>query len=66
MSRSIAAQRKMKKNIPSMNCGKTFPGYRLVLSGDHDRIHDHEPEFRCEDGSRITSERLKEGNVKTG
>jgi hypothetical protein len=64
-SQSLAAQWEVKDNITCVDCGKVARGYRLVRSGDYDRTHDHEPEFRCEDCSRIKSEKLKGFGIKT-
>jgi hypothetical protein len=64
-SQSLAAQWEVKDNITCVDCHKTARGYRLVRSGDYDRTHDHEPEFRCEKCSRKKSEELKERGVKT-
>ncbi|MEI7855904.1 MAG: hypothetical protein WCH85_00185 [Methanomicrobiales archaeon] len=63
-SQSLAAQWEVKESITCVDCGKTARGYRLVRSGDYDRTHDHEPEFRCEDGSQKKTEELKERGVK--
>jgi hypothetical protein len=64
-SQSLAAQWEVKDNIACVDCHKTARGYRLVRSGDYDRTHDHEPEFRCEECSRKKAEELKERGVKT-
>jgi hypothetical protein len=64
-SQSLAAQWEVKENITCVDCGRLARGYRLVRSGDYDRTHDHEPEFRCEDCSRKKSELLKGQGVKT-
>jgi hypothetical protein len=64
-SQSLAAQWEVKENIACVDCGKVARGYRLVRSGEYDRSHDHEPEFRCEDCSRKKSERLKVLGVRT-
>jgi hypothetical protein len=64
-SQSLAAQWEVKDNITCVDCKKIARGYRLVRSGDYDRTHDHEPEFRCEECSRIKSEELKGRGVKT-
>ncbi|MDO9324384.1 MAG: hypothetical protein Q7T80_05420 [Methanoregula sp.] len=63
-SQSLAAQWEVKESITCVDCGKTARGYRLVRSGDYDRTHDHEPEFRCEDCSQKKTEELKERGVK--
>jgi hypothetical protein len=64
-SQSLAAQWEVKDNIACVDCHKTARGYRLVRSGDYDRTHDHEPQFRCEECSRKKAEELKERGVKT-
>ena len=64
-SQSIAAQWEVRDNITCVDCGKTALGYRLVKSGEYDRAHDHEPEFRCEICSEKKSGKLKERGVKT-
>ena len=63
-SQSLAAQWEVKESITCVDCGKVARGYRLVRSGDYDRTHDHEPEFRCEDCSQKKTEELKERGVK--
>ncbi len=63
-SQSLAAQWEVKENITCVDCGKVARGYRLVRSGDYDRTHDHEPQFRCEECSQKKSEELKERGVK--
>jgi len=63
-SQSLAAQWEVKENITCVDCGKVTRGYRLVRSGDYDRTHDHEPQFRCEECSQKMSEELKERGVK--
>jgi hypothetical protein len=64
-SQSLAAQWEVKEKIACVDCGKVARGYRLVRSGDYDRTHDNEPEFRCEDCSRKKSEKLKGQGIKT-
>jgi hypothetical protein len=64
-SQSLAAQWEVKENITCASCGKLARGYRLVRSGDYDRTHDHEPEFRCEECSRKKTEELKGRGIKT-
>jgi hypothetical protein len=63
-SQSLAAQWEVKENITCVECGKVARGYRLVRSGDYDRTHDHEPEFRCEECSKRKAEELKGRGVK--
>ncbi|PKL69463.1 MAG: hypothetical protein CVV30_07870 [Methanomicrobiales archaeon HGW-Methanomicrobiales-1] len=63
-SQSLAAQWEVKENITCVDCGKITRGYRLVRSGDYDRTHDHEPQFRCEECSQKKSEELKGRGVK--
>jgi hypothetical protein len=63
-SQSLAAQWEVRENITCVDCGKSARGYRLVRSGDYDRTHDHEPEFRCEECSQKKSEELREKGVK--
>lgn len=62
-SQSLAAQWEVKESITCVDCGKVARGYRLVRSGDYDRTHDHEPEFRCEECSQKKTEDLKERGV---
>jgi hypothetical protein len=63
-SQSLAAQWEVKESITCVDCGRVARGYRLVRSGDYDRTHDHEPEFRCEECSQKKTEELKERGVK--
>jgi hypothetical protein len=62
---SLEAQWEVKESITCVDCGRIARGYRLVRSGDYDRTHDHEPEFRCEECSQKKSDNLKERGVKT-
>jgi hypothetical protein len=55
----------VKENITGVDCGRLARGYPLGRSGEYDRSHDHEPEFRCEDCSRKKSEKLKELGIRT-
>jgi len=64
-SRAIAAQWEVKENIACVDCGKTTRGYRLVKSGNYDREHDREPEFRCEACSEKKTGELKDRGIKT-
>jgi hypothetical protein len=63
-SQSLAAQWEVRDNISCVDCGRVARGYRLVKSGEYDRTHDHEPEFRCEECSKKKSEELKVRGVK--
>lgn len=63
-SQSLAAQWEVRDNISCVDCGRVARGYRLVKSGDYDRTHDHEPEFRCEECSKKKTEELKVRGVK--
>jgi len=63
-SQSLAAQWEVKENITCVDCGRVSRGYRLVRSGDYDRTHDHEPEFRCEECSQKKTEELKGRGIK--
>jgi hypothetical protein len=63
-SQTLAAQWEVKENITCVDCGKIARGYRLVRSGDYDKTHDHEPEFRCEECSKKKTEQLRERGVK--
>ena len=63
-SQSLAALWEVKDNIACVDCGRIARGYRLVRSGDYDRTHDHEPEFRCEECSKRKAEELKGRGVK--
>ena len=63
-SQSLAAQWEVKDNIACVDCGRIARGYRLVRSGEYDRTHDHEPEFRCEECSKRKVEELKGRGVK--
>jgi hypothetical protein len=63
-SQSLCAQWEVKESISCVDCGKIARGYRLVRSGDYDRTHDHEPEFRCEDCSRKKADDLRSKGVK--
>jgi hypothetical protein len=56
---SLAVQWDVKENITCVDCGKVARGYRLARSGDCDRTHDREPEFRCEECSQKKTEELK-------
>ena len=62
---SFAAQWEVKENTACEDCGGITYGYRLVQSGNYDRSHDHELEFRCKDCSRKKSENLKDQGVIT-
>ena len=62
---SLSAQWEVKDNITCVDCGKIARGYRLSKSGDYDRTHDHEPEFRCEECSKKKTDELKERGVIT-
>lgn len=64
-SQSLAAQWEVKDNITCVDCKKIARGYRLVRSGDYDRTHEHEPEFRCEECSKKKAEKLKGRGIKT-
>ncbi|MFA6225142.1 MAG: hypothetical protein WC620_02930 [Methanoregula sp.] len=61
---SLAAQWEVKERIACVDCGNVARGYRLARSGDYDRMHDHEPEFRCEACSQKKTEELKERGIK--
>ncbi|NMB80124.1 MAG: hypothetical protein GYA23_13630 [Methanomicrobiales archaeon] len=63
-SQALAAQWEVREKIACVDCGKVARGYRLVRSGDYDRTHDHEPEFRCEECSKKKTEQLKERGVR--
>lgn len=63
-SQSLAAQWEVKENITCVDCGLIARGYRLVKSGDYDKTHDHEPEFRCEECSKKKTEQLRERGVR--
>ena len=63
-SQSLTAQWDVKDNIACVDCGRIARGYRVVRSGDYDRTHDHEPEFRCEECSKRKAEELKGRGVK--
>ena len=63
-SQSLAAQWEVRENIICVDCGRVARGYRLVRSGDYDRTHDHEPEFRCEECSQKKTDELKERGIK--
>ena len=58
--RSLAAPWDVKENVTCMDCGKN-PKDRLVLSGDLDGTHDHEPKFQWVEYSRRNSGRLNSG-----
>jgi hypothetical protein len=64
-SQSLAAQWEVRDNITCVDCGRIARGYRLVRSGDYDKTHDHEPEFRCEDCSKKKTEELKGRGIRT-
>jgi len=64
-SQSLAAQWEVRDNISCVDCGRIARGYRLVRSGDYDKTHDHEPEFRCEDCSKKKTEELKGRGIRT-
>ncbi|MDO8871549.1 MAG: hypothetical protein Q7V05_02315 [Methanoregula sp.] len=63
-SQSLAAQWEVKEIITYVDYGRVARGYRLVRSGEYDRTHDREPEFRCEECSQKKIEKLKERWVK--
>jgi hypothetical protein len=64
-SQSLAAQWEVRDDIACVDCGRIARGYRLVRSGDYDRTHDHEPEFRCEVCSKKKAEMLKGRGIRT-
>ncbi|MGB7788367.1 hypothetical protein [Methanoregula sp.] len=64
-SQSLAAQWEVRDNITCVDCGRVARGYRLVRSGDYDKTHDHEPEFRCEECSKKKTEVLKGRGIRT-
>jgi hypothetical protein len=64
-SQSLAAQWEVRDNITCVDCGRIARGYRLVRSGDYDKTHDHEPEFRCEECSKTKTEELKGRGIRT-
>ena len=64
-SQSLAAQWEVRDNITCVDCGRIARGYRLVRSGDYDKTHDHEPEFRCEECSKKKTEELKGRGIRT-
>jgi len=63
-SQSLAAQWEVRENITCVDCGKLARGYRIVKSGDYDKTHDHEPEFRCEECSKKKTEQLRERGIR--
>nr|WP_320162415.1 hypothetical protein [uncultured Methanoregula sp.] len=63
-SQSLAAQWEVKENITCVDCGKLARGYRIVKSGDYDKTHDNEPEFRCEECSKKKTEQLRERGIR--
>lgn len=63
-SQSLLAQWEVRDNITCVDCGNIARGYRLVRSGDYDRTHDPEPEFRCKACSQRKTEELKRRGVK--
>ena len=63
-SQALAAQWEVREKIACVDCGRIARGYRLVRSGDYDRTHDHEPEFRCEECSQKKTEELKGRGIK--
>ena len=64
-SQSLAAQWEVRDNITCVDCRRIARGYRLVRSGDYDKTHDHEPEFRCEECSKKKAEVLKGRGIRT-
>ena len=64
-SQALAAQWEVRDSITCVDCGRIARGYRLVRSGDYDKTHDHEPEFRCEECSKKKTEELKGRGIRT-
>jgi hypothetical protein len=64
-SQCLAVQWDVRESITCVDCGKVARGYRIVKSGDYDKTHDPEPEFRCEACSKKKTEQLKERGVRT-
>jgi hypothetical protein len=64
-AQSLAAQWEVRDSITCVDCGRIARGYRLVRSGDYDKTHDHEPEFRCEECSTNKTEELKSRGIRT-
>ncbi len=64
-SQSLLTHWEVRDHITCVDCGKIARGYRLVRSGDYDRTHDPEPEFRCEECSRKKADELKGRGVRT-
>jgi|SRR5208337_5331196 len=64
-SQSLLTHWEVRDNITCVDCGKVARGYRLVRSGDYDRTHDPEPEFRCEECSQKKADELKGRGIRT-
>ncbi len=64
-SQSLLTHWEVRDNITCVDCGKVARGYRLVRSGDYDRTHDPEPEFRCEKCSQKKADELKGRGIRT-
>jgi len=64
-SQSLLTHWEVRDNITCVDCGKAARGYRLVRSGDYDKTHDPEPEFRCEECSRKKADELKGRGIRT-
>ncbi len=58
------AKWEIKENVQCVDCGKVSRGYRLVYAKGYDRLHQDNPEFRCEECSIVKSEELKKRGLK--
>jgi DNA-directed RNA polymerase subunit RPC12/RpoP len=54
----------IKENIKCVDCGKICQGFRLVKTGNYNRLKDKKPEFRCEKCSKKKLDQLRQQGVK--
>jgi len=62
-SRLLKAQWEVQEQVLCIDCGKMSRGYRLVKTKNYDRTKS-KPEFRCENCSKLKTEKLREKGVE--
>lgn len=62
--RFLAPLWEIKENIKCVDCGKICQGFRLVKTGNYNRLKDEKPEFRCEKCSKKKLDQLRQQGVK--
>lgn len=63
-SKTLSAQWEVKDNVRCVDCQVLCRGYRLVKTGNYDRLHDKYPEFRCEKHSKRKTTKLRKKGIK--